>query len=170
MGMGRKGVRFLEDEREWRLPGLLYAYELVLCGESEEDLRGRFVELCRRRDLKVNSCKSKVMIMNVEEGLECEVYIDGIRLEHVSEFKYLGCVFDESGTDKAECSRKMASDRRVAGAIRSMVNDRDLQLECDRVLHEALFVFLCMAVRQYYGGRRRDLELSLYRWTTSEVY
>ena len=36
-----------------------------------------------------------------EEGLECEIDIDRIRLEHVSEFKYLGCVLDESGTDEA---------------------------------------------------------------------
>ena len=28
-----------EDGREWRLPGLLYADELVLYGESKEDLR-----------------------------------------------------------------------------------------------------------------------------------
>ena len=39
MGMGRRGVSFLEDGREWRLPGLLYTDDLVLCGESEEDLR-----------------------------------------------------------------------------------------------------------------------------------
>ena len=39
MGMGRRGVSFNEDGREWRLPGLLYADELVLCGELEEDLR-----------------------------------------------------------------------------------------------------------------------------------
>ena len=32
----------------------------------------------------------------------------------------------------------MASGRRVAGAIRSLVNTRDLQLECARVLHETL--------------------------------
>ena len=46
MGMGRRGVGFLEDGREWRLPGLWYA------GESEEDLRvmiGWFVEEFRRR-------------------------------------------------------------------------------------------------------------------------
>ena len=40
-----------EEGREWRLPGLLYADYLVLCGESEEeDLRamvGRFVEVRR---------------------------------------------------------------------------------------------------------------------------
>ena len=38
-----------------------------------------------------------------------------IRLEYVSEFKHLECVLDESGTDEAECSRKMASGRRVSG-------------------------------------------------------
>ena len=31
MGMGRSGVRFLEDGREWILPGLLYPDDLVLC-------------------------------------------------------------------------------------------------------------------------------------------
>ena len=34
MGMGRRGVRFLEKGREWRLLDLLYAGDLVLCGES----------------------------------------------------------------------------------------------------------------------------------------
>ena len=64
--------------------------------ESEEDLRvmvGRFAEVCRSRGLKVNGGKRKVMVLNGEEGLQCEVYIDGICLEYVSEFKYLGCVF-----------------------------------------------------------------------------
>ena len=67
MGVGRRRVRFLEDGREWRLPGLLYAYDLVLYGESEEDLRTmveRFAEVCRRRGLKVSAGKSKVMVMN----------------------------------------------------------------------------------------------------------
>ena len=45
-----------------------------------------------------------------------------------------GCVLDEAGTDRTECSRKVASRRRVAGAIRSLVNDRDLQIERARVL------------------------------------
>ena len=37
IGMGRRGVRFMEEEKEWRLPGLLYADDFVLCGESEGD-------------------------------------------------------------------------------------------------------------------------------------
>ena len=91
----------MEDGREWRLPGLLYSDDLVLCGESEEDLRvmvERFAETCRRKGLKVNAGKSKVMVLNGEEGLENKVHVDGIHLKHASEFKYLGCVLDEPGT------------------------------------------------------------------------
>ena len=63
---------------------------------------GHFVKVCRRRGLNVKERKGKVMLLGGEEGLECEVCIDRIRLEHVSEFKCLGCVLDESGTDGAE--------------------------------------------------------------------
>ena len=91
---------------------------------------GRFVEVRRRRGLKVNAGKSKAMVLNGEEGLECEVNVDGIRLEYISEFIYLGCVLNVSGIDGAECSRKVASGRRVAGTIRSLANARNLQLEC----------------------------------------
>ena len=37
-------------------------------------------------------------------------------------------------------SRKVESGRKVAGAIRSLVNARSLQRECARVLHESLLV------------------------------
>ena len=74
-------MRFLEEGREWRLLGILYADDLVLCGESEEELRemvGRFAEVCRRKGLKFNVGKSKVMVLNEEKGLECEVSVDGM--------------------------------------------------------------------------------------------
>ena len=47
---------------------------------------------------------------------------------------------DESGTDEVECSRNVTSGRSVAVAIRSLVNARNLQLECTWVLHESLLV------------------------------
>ena len=54
------------------------------------------------------------------------------------------CVLEESGTDGTECNRKVASGRRVAGSLRSLVNTKDLQLECARVLHETLLVPVLM--------------------------
>ena len=34
MMMGKRGARFLEEGTEWRLPGLTYADNLVLCGKD----------------------------------------------------------------------------------------------------------------------------------------
>ena len=112
----------------------MYADDLALCGESEEDLSAMMEVLLRcvkKKVLKFNASRSKVMVLGGEEGLEfeVEVCVDEIRLKHVSEFKYLGCVLDESGTDEAECRRKVASGVRVSGAIKSLVNVSSLQLE-----------------------------------------
>ena len=68
-----------KEEREWRLPGYLYTNDLVLYGKSKEYLRamvGWFIEVSRRRGVKVNVGKSKVIVLNGEDGLECEVYVD----------------------------------------------------------------------------------------------
>ena len=118
-GDGQEGSELHGGWERVRLPGLLYADDLVLCSKSEEDLRvmvGWFAEVRRGRGLKVNAGKSKVMVQNGEEGLECEVHVGWVRLEHVSEFKDLGYVLDKLGIDGAECSRKVVSGRRVAGA------------------------------------------------------
>ena len=148
MVIGWRGVSFLEDGIEWGLPGLLYADDLVLCSESEEDLRvmaGWFAEVCRRRGFKVNAGKIKVMVLN-GEALECEVHVDGSRLEHIAKFKYLGYVLDESGTNGAECKRKVVSGRRIAGAIRSLVNET------------LLLLVLMYGSETMLWRRRRDLE------------
>ena len=100
------------------MPVLVYAVDFVLCSESEEDLKtmkGRFAEVCRRRGLKKYAGKGKVMVLNREGKLKCKIWADGIYSAHVSEFKYFG-------TDGAEGSRKVASGKRVAGAIRYLGN------------------------------------------------
>ena len=48
MGMGKRIARFLENGRERRLSGLLYAYNLAPFGEPKEGLRvvmGWFAEM-----------------------------------------------------------------------------------------------------------------------------
>ena len=51
---------------------------------------------------------------------------------------------DKSGTDGVEFSRKVPSGKRVTGAIRSLVNVRDFQLQCARVLHKSLLIPVLM--------------------------
>ena len=151
---------FLEEGREGGLPGFLYSDDLVQCDLSEEDLRvmmGQFLEVCRRRGLKVNAGKSKVMVLNGEEGLECKVHVDRIRLEHVLEFKYLGCVLDESGTDEESGRWRVGGGLQVSLGLWLMIGLCSLSVLGSCIKH-CLSLFLCMAVRQSYGWRRRDLE------------
>ena len=62
------------------------------------------------------------MLLNGEEGLECEVLVDVMRLEDVSMFKNLIRVLDESNIDDAECSRKVSSGKTIAGSWRAYVS------------------------------------------------
>ena len=88
------------------MPGLLYVDGLVLFGELEEDLKvmgGCVVETCRKRGLKVNADKSKMIMLGGEERFKCEVFAEQTQLELVSEFHFLGCDLDESDTDGVGC-------------------------------------------------------------------
>ena len=134
-GATGEGVRMVENGREWRLPCLLYADDLVLCVESEESLKKLiegFRRVCKRRGLKVNVDKSKVMVVS-GENMPCRIMLDGELLEQVSEFKYLGYMLDERGTDDTECGRKVSSGRREASAIKLLVNAKCLSIECTGV-------------------------------------
>ena len=49
MEMGKMGVKFLEEQIEWRFPHLFYSGDLVLCSELEElkMMVGSFIDLCK---------------------------------------------------------------------------------------------------------------------------
>ena len=65
----------------------------------------RFVEVCMRKGLNVNIGKEKVRVFCGDEGLESEFRLDEVRLEEMSEFKYLECVLGESGINFSNCPR-----------------------------------------------------------------
>ena len=63
---------------------------------------------------------------------------------------------DESGKDEAACSRNGASGKRVAGATRSLVKARDLQLDCVTVLHETLLVPVLIYGNETMLGKEKE--------------
>ena len=65
-------------------------------------------------------------MLGEEKGSLCDVLVDEIRLEHATQFKYLGCVLDETGKDVAESRRKVPNVRKDAGATRTLVKGRSL--------------------------------------------
>ena len=70
--------------------------------------------------------------------------LDGEQLEQVSEFKYVEYMLVEKGTDDADCSRKVVNGRKMAGAIKSLVDAKGISLECARVLHDGMLLPVLM--------------------------
>ena len=84
-----------------------------------------------------------MMVLNGEDGLACEVRVDGMRLNHVRNLNNW-VMFWINRVQMMHCRMKVASGRRVAVDIRSLVNVRGLQLQCARFLNEALVVPVLM--------------------------
>ena len=76
-------------------------------------------------------------------------------------------IWDVFWMKKVQMGQNVVGRWQMAGAIRSLVNARDLLGAC---IKYCLCLFLHIAVRQYYERRRRDLGLGLYIWTNSEAY
>ena len=86
-----------------------------------------------------------------KEGSIYKGFVDVTRLEHASEFKYIGCDLDKSGSGSAKSCWKFAN----------MVSAKRLQLECAKVLHEALLLTVSL-----YGSEtmvKRDRERAKFR-------
>ena len=97
-----KGVKMRVDcEKEWMLSQVLFADDTALVVESAEQLQCLFLEfvrVCKRRKLRVNVNKSKVMCVgeSVEPSL-MNIMLNGERMEVVNSFKYLGNCCNSDG-------------------------------------------------------------------------
>ena len=76
------------------------------------------------------------MVLGVEEGLDLRfLWMGGDWSMRQSLNTW--CVLDESGTEGAECRRKIVSGKKVV-VVR--VNFKSMSLECARVPHEVMLV------------------------------
>src|SRR5678816_842231 len=103
------------------------------------------------------------MVLSEDSSL-CKVMLDGEQLEQMSEFKYLGYMVDEKGPNDAECSMKVVNGRKMAGAIKSLVDVKGISLECARVLHDGMLLPVLMYSSETMVWNKR------YRYKVSVSY
>ena len=75
------------------------------------------------------------MVLGGEEGLVYEFVVEGSHLEHVV------CIVDGANRNEVEYRRKGANGRIVEGAIRSLENGKDSQLQDPMVPMSLLYLF-----------------------------
>ncbi|KAK3896274.1 hypothetical protein Pcinc_000018 [Petrolisthes cinctipes] len=126
----------------------VFADDTVLMAESERELQrvvDEFQSVYKRRKLKVNVGKSKVMVFEktktevidfatpyrvaVPTGTECEITLGGERMEEVREFKYLGTVLCNHGSMEEKIRERAVRSRQVIGALGRIMKGRSVSME-----------------------------------------
>ena len=75
---------------------LLYADDAVVFAKSSESLQSILHDIevyCGTRSLKINTSKTKAMIFEKGRHTNCELYLNNVKLEVFTSFKYLGVYY-----------------------------------------------------------------------------
>jgi hypothetical protein len=90
---------------EWQVNQILYADGTAVLADEEckfQRLVSEFGRVCERRKLSVNVANSKVMRVTRNENVgDTEITLNGIRMEEVYYFRYLGVDIDRDGGMKS---------------------------------------------------------------------
>ncbi len=131
----------------------------MLLAESEGDLQRAVNELfsvCKRRTLKVNAGKSKVMVFERREEeiidfnaayrvrlpavASCRIMLGSEKTEEVSEFKYLGTVLCNHEGMEGEIREQVIRGRSVMGSLAGVMKGRNLSMDVKRGLRNSILL------------------------------
>ena len=141
--LGGEGAELMWEDRILKVSALLFADDTALFGTSEEELQrvvNAFGEVCKKRKLKVNARKSKVLVCEKGGGSECEIKLENQVLEVVNEFKYLGSVIERKGGVNEEVESRVRQGKRVAGVLRDISKKKKLSTEVAVGMYERVVV------------------------------
>ncbi|EYC27241.1 hypothetical protein Y032_0009g600 [Ancylostoma ceylanicum] len=89
---GRSGVQYGDNQF---LTDLMFADDSAIFAETDTeatDIISSIAEVAESYGLRINGDKTKIM---TTDGSEAKVYLEGVQLEQVQEFKYLGSLSEE---------------------------------------------------------------------------
>ena len=134
----------VRDNEEFRLNQLLFADDTALVAGSEEELNRlvqEFGRVCKRRKLKVNVSKSKVMRCSRRvNNSRLNIAWEGENLEEVECFKYLGSNISANGKIEVEVKSRVNEVAKVQGGLKEMFKCKTLRMDAKRKLYEGIAV------------------------------
>ncbi len=93
---------------------LAYAGDIALLGDSFEAVRGALEGIERYTaavGLRVNAAKTKVLSAQIAASQQKQLFLEGVPLEEVAAFKYLGASFNATGQAVQEIESRINSAR-----------------------------------------------------------
>lgn len=110
---------------------LRYADDTVLMASSESDLQrivDRVNECSLKSGLKMNSKKTKVMVISKQSKLSPNIRVSGERLEVVGKYKYLGTWLTEDWESDTEIKTRIEISRSAFNRMRSILSSRNINI------------------------------------------
>jgi hypothetical protein len=162
-----RGVALVSDnDREWQLNQILYADDTALVTDEESKLQSlvtEFRKVCERRKLSVNVAKSKVMRVTRRENADnLNITVNGVRMEVVECFRYLGVDIDRDGGMKSEMKHRASEGEKVSGVLRKMWKGEGLLIDAKRGMYEGIVAPLLLygsEVWETSAAERRRMEV-----------
>ena len=105
---------------------LLFADDLVLVAENEEDIKKNakvLNEVMKKWKMRINWQKTKVMVVQRGCGT-CHLVVDNVEVEAVQTPKYLGTMFNVEASCDDEIENRIWIATRMVGALRRQVIER----------------------------------------------
>ena len=160
--LGERGLGLIEGGggRNWIINQVLFADDTALVADSEEGLQQlvtEFGRVCKRRKLKVNVGKSKVMRCTREEnegGLQID--LEGEGLEEVESFKYLGSKVSRDGDIEEEVKFRVGEAGRAMGGMKRIWNNREMGMNVKTSLYESIIVPTALYGSETWGLKTAD--------------
>ena len=157
--IGKGVVLVTERGEELRLKQLLFADDTALVAATENGLVRlveEFGKVCKRRKLKVNVGKSKVMRCARVAGARLNVKLNGEELEQVEYFKYLGSTISREGGEEAEIKARVTEAGKVLGGMNRLFVNKALKMNIKRMLYEGIVVPTALYGAETWSMREAD--------------
>jgi len=120
---------------------LLFADDLVIIAETEEELQRRWLDWQRdmaSQGLKVNTGKTEVMLSSREKRQLKVVDSGGVALNQVTKFKYLGLMLEEEGRSESAVRARVAAGWNKWREVSGVVGDRRMPRKLKVKIYETV--------------------------------
>ena len=127
-----------------KLYTLLYADDTILLAETESDLERSIdttIDYCSLWDLKINISKTKIMVFSKGKITKIRDYrINGVKLEKVDEFRYLGVIFRYNGSFQSSIRYNVTKANKALFSLYKTMIKYDLSVENTSQLYDRLIL------------------------------
>lgn len=119
-----------------------FADDIALIARTEKDLQDNLTnwnETLLEHGMKMNKNKTKVMVISRDKR-ELHIQLEGVAIEQVTAFQYLGVTFEETGKQHTEINNRIEKANKVYYAMsKGFINKKEIRKQTKMKVFRAIY-------------------------------